>query len=322
MSKSGNLKYINSFINNIKIIDYKNNKFICKCFCNKIFESKNILSKKQKSCGCLDYGQYHWLNYSENGIFCKCGKKVNISKNNLLSGNTKSCGCFQKLKAKENLIKATNKNTIYSKLEAAQRNRWRNHYKEMDFNLYVYLSNQNCFYCGQKPNQKYVINNKTYFRNGIDRVNNNYPHLIFNSVPCCSICNKMKRKKTLQKFYSWIKNFNTNKIINIQNSKINNKTIYKIFKKYKDTNLNINEFAFLISQPCYYCNNLKSNNYNNFQYNGLDRINNNLPHIKSNVVPCCKHCNYAKRNMSLNHFYQHIHLIKIKAGYEYPAPLS
>lgn len=302
-------KYINTKINNITILNYKDNFFTCKCICNKIFKSKNILSNKQKSCGCLNYGKYNYLTYNENGIFCDCGKKVNISIRNLLSGNSKSCGCYQIIKAKENLIKATNKIKIYSGLEAIQRNRWRNIYPDMDFNLYKTLSIKNCFYCNQKPNQKYIVNNITYFRNGIDKVNNSLPHLMFNSVPCCNICNKMKRERNLIDFYKWIINFSPKQNIIIKSSQPN-KQINKIFKYYKDTDLTINEFAYLISQPCYYCNTLNSNNWNNFKYNGLDRINNNLNHNKNNIVPCCKYCNYAKRNMTYNDFISHINKIK------------
>jgi len=308
-NNSCNCKYIHSKINNIEIIDFKNNEFICKCFCGKLFNSKNILSKKQKSCGCLDYGTYHNLTYNEFGIFCKCGKKVNISKRNLLSGNSKSCGCIQKIKAKENLQKALSKIKIYSNLEAAQRTRWRDHYPEMDFNLYLLLSKKNCFYCNQTPNQKYIVDSISYFRNGIDRVNNNLPHLLFNSVPCCSICNRMKRKRNIIDFYTWIFNFNPKKEIIIKSKNIENKIIFKIFKEYNDGDLNINEFSYLISQPCFYCNNI-SNSWNDFKYNGLDRLDNNLPHLKSNIVPCCKHCNYAKRNMSFIDFINHLQKLK------------
>jgi hypothetical protein len=307
-NNSCNCKYINTIINNITIINYSNNYFTCKCFCSKIFTSKNILSGKQKSCGCLDYGKYNYLTYNKDGIFCDCGKKVNISRRNLLSGNSTSCGCYQKIKAKENLIKATNKIKIYSDQEAIQRDRWRNNYNDMDFNLYQILSNKNCFYCGQKPNQKYIVNNITYFRNGIDKVNNSLPHLIFNSVPCCNICNKMKRKRSLIDFYQWIFNFSPS---NFTIKSIDpDKQVCKIFKHYSDTDLTINEFAYLISQPCYYCKSINSNNWNGFKYNGLDRIDNNLNHNKQNIVPCCKHCNYAKRNMKYIDFINHLNKLK------------
>ena len=42
-----------------------------------------------------------------------------------------------------------------------------------------------------------------------------------------------------------------------------------------------------------------------FIYNGLDRVDNNLPHTLENCVTCCKHCNYAKRDMSQQKFLEY-----------------
>jgi len=53
-------------------------------------------------------------------------------------------------------------------------------------------------------------------------------------------------------------------------------------------NLTINEFAGIISQPCYYCGELQEN------FNGIDRINNNKDYILDNCVPCCNICNKMK----------------------------
>ncbi len=59
--------------------------------------------------------------------------------------------------------------------------------RDYDFQLLTEEFNklilQPCFYCGGM--------NKSGF-NGIDRVNNNLGYIIENSVPCCSLCNKMK----------------------------------------------------------------------------------------------------------------------------------
>jgi len=48
---------------------------------------------------------------------------------------------------------------------------------------------------------------------------------------------------------------------------------------------------------------VKKSDYFDYTYNGLDRIDNAKGYILDNVVPCCKHCNYAKRNMSTEKFY-------------------
>jgi hypothetical protein len=61
-------------------------------------------------------------------------------------------------------------------------------------------------------------------------------------------------------------------------------------------------FAELIQQPCYYNQIEKSNNYNGYRYNGLDRIDSTKGYIEGNVVPCCKYCNRAKSDMRPDSF--------------------
>lgn len=47
------------------------------------------------------------------------------------------------------------------------------------------------------------------------------------------------------------------------------------------------EIVDLISQPCVHCGTTDLNR-------GLDRIDNNLPHIRGNVAPSCLPCNFAR----------------------------
>ena len=47
-------------------------------------------------------------------------------------------------------------------------------------------------------------------------------------------------------------------------------------------------------------------------YNGIDRIDNNKPYIKENLVPCCKKCNFFKSNHTKKDFLDHVKII-----YEY-----
>jgi len=64
----------------------------------------------------------------------------------------------------------------------------------------------------------------------------------------------------------------------------------------------------LFKQPCYYCGlepaqiahdkGMKGS----FIYNGLDRVDNTKGYAPDNVVPCCKHCNSAKRCMTITEF--------------------
>jgi hypothetical protein len=74
------------------------------------------------------------------------------------------------------------------------------------------------------------------------------------------------------------------------------------------------EFINLINSPCFYCNTPNSNTYKNgdkiLNYNGIDRINNEIGYIQSNVVACCSICNRMKMDMNVNDFLDHINKIK------------
>lgn len=75
--------------------------------------------------------------------------------------------------------------------------------------------------------------------------------------------------------------------------------------------LTFEEFLAITKQSCYYCNREPSNamkgkkeNHLPFIFSGIDRIVNTEGYRMDNVVPSCKECNYAKRNMGVNEFYQ------------------
>ena len=65
---------------------------------------------------------------------------------------------------------------------------------------------------------------------------------------------------------------------------------YKIKDKKKGfiTDMDIDFTMNLIKEPCIYCGDTN--------YIGADRLDNNIGHIKSNVVPCCVICNTARNN--------------------------
>lgn len=97
---------------------------------------------------------------------------------------------------------------------------------------------------------------------------------------------------------------------------------YRLGAKKRNLAFNIDFETFLqiAAQPCHYCGTAPSNCYNlkhsrgpqkgqpragkSFVHNGLDRIDSAAGYNRENCVPCCKRCNVAKSNMSLNEFYQ------------------
>lgn len=75
-------------------------------------------------------------------------------------------------------------------------------------------------------------------------------------------------------------------------------------------------FDCIVIQSCHYCglepSNRKTTHRNggrknrlrsgDFVYSGLDRVDNNKGYTIDNVVPCCKQCNRAKRDITLREF--------------------
>lgn len=59
----------------------------------------------------------------------------------------------------------------------------------------------------------------------------------------------------------------------------------------------------LISSPCAYCGEIMNN------FNGLDRVDSSKEYTIDNVVPCCKYCNWAKNDLSVKEFKEHINKI-------------
>jgi len=80
--------------------------------------------------------------------------------------------------------------------------------------------------------------------------------------------------------------------------------------------LTFEQFCGIISQNCHYCGQSPELGHNNqrrwgsksmdykgvVKYNGVDRLDNSKGYEIGNVCPCCKRCNYAKRDMTIEEF--------------------
>lgn len=151
-------------------------KYICICKCGKTKElsSKNLLSKRTNSCGCL----------KTELLQKRTRKQVGEGGFNSLYRSYKTSAKFRKLSF--NLTKEEFKN----------------------------LTKQNCFYCNINPEQIHYPKNTGYLNdgyehakylyNGIDRIDNNLGYILANCVPCCKICNKAKNNMSLSDFKNWI----------------------------------------------------------------------------------------------------------------------
>lgn len=72
-------------------------------------------------------------------------------------------------------------------------------------------------------------------------------------------------------------------------------------------------FRQIVTSTCYFCGAPPTQelfahrqSFGAFVYNGIDRLDNALGYTPGNSVPCCKHCNYAKRGMSESEFFEWI----------------
>lgn len=86
-------------------------------------------------------------------------------------------------------------------------------------------------------------------------------------------------------------------------------------KENIDWNLSEGQFKDLINKNCHYCS-IEPNQiyqrkgyYGHIVYNGIDRVDNNKGYTIDNCVPCCKKCNYGKRDMSLDEFLSWIYTV-------------
>lgn len=73
-------------------------------------------------------------------------------------------------------------------------------------------------------------------------------------------------------------------------------------------NLSKENVRIISKQNCFYCGDEPSNKnigkgyYGEYVYSGIDRINSDIGYVVENVVPCCKKCNLAKRDMTTKEF--------------------
>jgi hypothetical protein len=84
---------------------------------------------------------------------------------------------------------------------------------------------------------------------------------------------------------------------------------YKITaaKRRVEWNLSNDEFFALARQNCHYCNcePFQARTHRDIKpviYMGIDRVDSSKGYVSTNVVPCCKRCNYAKSNQSVETF--------------------
>lgn len=73
----------------------------------------------------------------------------------------------------------------------------------LPFDHFLKITSQDCLYCGSERQQR-TQRKVPYIYNGIDRVDNNIGYIKSNSVPCCKVCNRMKKSISIGEFVDHI----------------------------------------------------------------------------------------------------------------------
>lgn len=200
------------------------------------------------------------------------------------------------------------------------------------------ITQKKCYLCRASPSNN-MLNKKengNYIYNGVDRVNNKIGYEIENCRSCCGVCNYIKKDMNLFQFLDLVERISNkfnDKNIQVRQLETNSispkirTNMYRLFNSYKSSakkrniefKLNKNQLYSLTNEDCYLCGQKPSCecNYtykgieNSYIYNGIDRKNPNIGYLYDNCRPCCKNCNYSKRDMDLKEFLEFIEKIKI-----------
>ena len=137
---------------------------------------------------------------------CDCGNTKIIMGSNLRTGDAKSCGCYNKERtAAMNRINPSEfrVNRVFSSYRQAARK------KNMEFLLtkedVEKLIDLNCYYCGGLPSNSHVCHGHKITYQGIDRMDNDLGYTPDNVVPCCIVCNKMKKVMSHDEFLAHVR---------------------------------------------------------------------------------------------------------------------
>jgi len=141
---------------------------------------------------------------------CECGNLASVDGSSLRDGLTRSCGCLMReICSKKN-----------SKPEAARNKVWwmyKTHAHKLALPLklnakqFDKLIFGNCYYCCLPPSRVSTsFAGNSILCNGIDRINSQLGYTKTNCVPCCKVCNMMKKAYTLEFFISHAKRIASN----------------------------------------------------------------------------------------------------------------
>ncbi len=146
-------------------------------------------------------------------IKCLRCKKLSYMRSDRFSGTQKlntCCHCRQENAITKSIKRAT-PNTVFNVLYKHCENGAisRNYIFLLSLHEFKSIITKNCFYCGNEPqltgSSKSINKSKIIVKNnGIDRIDNSIGYILSNCVPCCKMCNHMKKDYSKNDFLSHI----------------------------------------------------------------------------------------------------------------------
>jgi len=138
---------------------------------------------------------------------CDCGNHVVRVGSTLLCGKSRSCGCTkysaEAIAKRCRALKpgCPERRAYYACRHSAQ-------VRHLEFLLtlqnFLEMASADCAYCGSSPSQVKKTRYETFAANGIDRVDNSTGYTVENCVPCCRVCNFMKRDMSAGDFLTHV----------------------------------------------------------------------------------------------------------------------
>jgi hypothetical protein len=266
---------------------------------------------------------------------CDCGNEITVIILNL-GTHVNSCGCIKAERNKEYFGKPDLHNLSMKVWEDSSRHSLG---CTLSLNEISNLIMSSCNYCMSTVEESGLVSNRhnKMKRMGIDRVNNSVGYHTSNCVPCCVVCNRVKRDNSLsyiQQLYPTILK-NVNRLLIDGVKPFQNKTpviLYSIksgcahrpIKPMEDVyiqmrwghrlgpgDMPLSHAKSLTYSNCFYCEQ-KLSVCGTVKHTlkckcgvygiGIDRINSDLGYTEDNTIQCCMSCNHIKREFTLEQF--------------------
>jgi hypothetical protein len=253
---------------------------------------------------------------------CSCGSLMKIRTYDVIFGKVRSCGCLSTLKEDTAI-------TIQRYYNRYQRSALE---KKYSFNIslpdFKKLIKLNCHYCGMPPIDTVNLYGRYLVCNGIDRKNPDVGYESHNIITCCRYCNYSKGSLQYEEFLKHVDKiyqyFLGEGGVSFPGIFIDPRYYHTIFsivssrgtKKNITYQLGISDTIKMVTSSCFYCGGgfstvITVNPLKNIHLhiNGIDRIDSDKGYTLENSVPCCKVCNFLKRDYEFLFFLKQVKAI-------------